>query len=209
LHLHFLFGLETNSCSENSPFISSNVFCFGFLWFSVCIFVLVLFGCFFFFTGPWSACEVVEANTKFFQFPDNKDNNNSPTHRAITINDIRLARVNNTSTGNGATTSAGGGQSSTMLTAGNSNNNNSLNVNNNQSHAGAPSGVGGGGGAGSNSTSTIITIKQEAMGSNVDNLVGNFVDSTTFLHSPNSQQQMVNPNLVQSTAAALGAATGN
>ena len=37
-----------------------------------------------------------------------------------------------------------------------------------------------------NDASTIITIKQESL-SNVDNLVGSFVDSTTFLPSPNSQ----------------------
>ncbi|XP_059610129.1 probable nuclear hormone receptor HR3 isoform X2 [Phlebotomus argentipes] len=49
-------------------------------------------------------------------------------------------------------------------------------------------------GNGTNNSSTIVTIKQESLQS-VDNLVGNFVDSTTFLHSPNSQ--MVNPNLVQ------------
>jgi hypothetical protein len=193
--------IETHSFRTLTPHFHQTFwfleFFVSFIWF----FSLVLvFG---FFTGPWSACEVVVAN-KISKIADNKDNNNSPTHRAITINDIRLARVNNTSTGNGATTS-GGGQSSSMLATGNNNNN--LNVNNNQSHAGAAGG--GGGGGGSNSTSTIITIKQEAMGSNVDNLVGNFVDSTTFLHSPNSQQQMVNPNLVQSTAPTLGGATGN
>lgn len=38
----------------------------------------------------------------------------------------------------------------------------------------------------------------------VDNLVGSFVDSTTFLHSPNSQ--MVNPNLVQNNG--LNSAAG-
>ena len=37
-----------------------------------------------------------------------------------------------------------------------------------------------------NDAGTIITIKQESL-SNVDNLVGSFVDSTTFLPSPNSQ----------------------
>ena len=45
-------------------------------------------------------------------------------------------------------------------------------------------------------TSTVIAIKQESL-SSVDNLVGGFVDSTTFLHSPNSQ--MVNPNLIQNS----------
>ncbi|XP_070506342.1 probable nuclear hormone receptor HR3 isoform X2 [Chironomus tepperi] len=37
-----------------------------------------------------------------------------------------------------------------------------------------------------NDAGTIITIKQESL-SSVDNLVGSFVDSTTFLPSPNSQ----------------------
>lgn len=62
-----------------------------------------------------------------------------------------------------------------------------------------------------NASSTIITIKQEAMStggaSSVDSLVGSFVDSTTFLHSPNSQ--MVNPILVQSNnGGVLGASGG-
>lgn len=53
-----------------------------------------------------------------------------------------------------------------------------------------------------NSTNTsgaesIITIKQESITS-VDNLVGSYVDSTTFLPSPNSQ--IINANLVQSIA---------
>ncbi|XP_055698252.1 probable nuclear hormone receptor HR3 isoform X2 [Phlebotomus papatasi] len=56
-------------------------------------------------------------------------------------------------------------------------------------------------GNGTNNSSTIVTIKQESLQS-VDNLVGNFVDSTTFLHSPNSQ--MVNPNLVQVQGASAG-----
>lgn len=46
-------------------------------------------------------------------------------------------------------------------------------------------------------TSAVISIKQESL-SSVDNLVGGFVDSTTFLHSPN--RQMVNPNLIQNNA---------
>lgn len=45
----------------------------------------------------------------------------------------------------------------------------------------------------------IITIKQESM-ANVDSLVGSYVDSTTFLPSPNSQ--IINANLVQSIAMA-------
>lgn len=43
----------------------------------------------------------------------------------------------------------------------------------------------------------IITIKQESI-ANVDSLVGSYVDSTTFLPSPNSQ--IINANLVQSIA---------
>lgn len=55
-----------------------------------------------------------------------------------------------------------------------------------------------------NSTNTsgaenIITIKQESIAS-VDNLVGSYVDSTTFLPSPNSQ--IINANLVQSITMA-------
>lgn len=65
-----------------------------------------------------------------------------------------------------------------------------------------------------NSTSTsgaenIITIKQESITS-VDNLVGSYVDSTTFLPSPNSQ--IINANLVQSIVMANeanGANDGN
>lgn len=65
-----------------------------------------------------------------------------------------------------------------------------------------------------NSTNTsgadnIITIKQESI-TNVDNLVGSYVDSTTFLPSPNSQ--VINANLVQSIAMANeanGANDGN
>jgi hypothetical protein len=62
-----------------------------------------------------------------------------------------------------------------------------------------------------NSTNTsgadnIITIKQESITS-VDNLVGSYVDSTTFLPSPNSQ--IINANLVQSIAMANDANDGN
>lgn len=61
-----------------------------------------------------------------------------------------------------------------------------------------------------NSTNTsgadnIITIKQESITS-VDNLVGSYVDSTTFLPSPNSQ--IINANLVQSIAMANDANDG-
>lgn len=54
----------------------------------------------------------------------------------------------------------------------------------------------------------LITIKQESL-SNVDNLVGSYVDSTTFLSSPNNQ--VVNANLVQNGRAneANGVSDGN
>ncbi|XP_021702095.1 probable nuclear hormone receptor HR3 isoform X3 [Aedes aegypti] len=143
----------------------------------------------------------------------NKDG--SPNHRAITLNDIRLARVQQTATTTSNSSNPNGGgapqpqqqqpgqppqqqqqqmtqqqqnpnqqtaittlQSQTSGTANNNNNNNSTN-------------------------STIITIKQEQLTS-VDSLVGSFVDSTTFLPSPTSQQQqMVNPNMLP-TAATTG-----
>lgn len=49
-----------------------------------------------------------------------------------------------------------------------------------------------------------MTIKQEQLATTVDNLVGSYVDSTTFLHSP-SNTQMVNPNLVQNNCGLVGA----
>ncbi|XP_062547538.1 probable nuclear hormone receptor HR3 isoform X2 [Armigeres subalbatus] len=151
----------------------------------------------------------------------NKDG--SPNHRAITLNDIRLARVQQTATttSNGNNPNAGGGppqpqpqqpsqqqqqqqqlvpqqqnpnqqtaitalQSQTSGTANNNNNNNSTN-------------------------STIITIKQEQLAT-VDSLVAGYVDSTTFLPSPTSQQQqLVNPNMLP-TAGTTGpteVTTGN
>lgn len=48
----------------------------------------------------------------------------------------------------------------------------------------------------STSGSTIIAIKQESL-SSVDNLVGSFVDSTTFLTSPNNQ--IANAHMLQSS----------
>lgn len=56
------------------------------------------------------------------------------------------------------------------------------------------------------SNNYTITIKQESM-EQVDSIVGSFVDSTTFLHSPNSQ--MVNPNLVQNNGVCNGVADGS
>ena len=70
------------------------------------------------------------------------------------------------------------GGNNQQSTGNSTNNNNNSNSNNN----------------GTNNTSTIITIKQE------QNIVGNFVDSTTFLHSPNSQ------NMVQSIVDSNGIA---
>jgi hypothetical protein len=54
-------------------------------------------------------------------------------------------------------------------------------------------------------TGTIITIKQESLAS-VDNLVGSYVDSTTFLPSPNNQ--LGSANLVQNNNGIL-ASDGN
>lgn len=56
------------------------------------------------------------------------------------------------------------------------------------------------------SVGSIVAIKQETMTS-VDSLVaGSFVDSTTFLHSPNSQ--MINPNSMHSSGGGGGGGSG-
>ncbi|XP_065081074.1 probable nuclear hormone receptor HR3 isoform X4 [Ochlerotatus camptorhynchus] len=139
----------------------------------------------------------------------NKDG--SPNHRAITLNDIRLARVQQTATTTtNSNNSAGGGggqqpqpqqqpgqqqqqltqqqqqqnpnQQTAITTLPNATSGAANNNNNNNNNS---------------TNSTIITIKQEQL-TGVDSLVGSFVDSTTFLPSPNSQQQMVNPNLLPS-----------
>lgn len=154
--------------------------------------------------------------TKNFQFPDKS---NSPTtHRTVSMSDIRMPRV--TSNGGGsnsgqqqqtlspttqqsqtqqnATGSGGDGGSGTAAvvsgvvggSVGGGNNSQTTNTNN---------------GANNGSNSTIVTIKQESLG-NVDNLVGSYVDSTTFLHSPGSQ--MVNPNLVQNNSGLSGIGAG-
>lgn len=98
------------------------------------------------------------------------DKDSSPTHRTISLSDIRLSRSSQQQT----TVSAGSPVSGDVVVTGNQTTGNN--------------------GTNNNTSSTIVTIKQETLAS-VDNLVGSFVDSTTFLHSPNSQ--MVNPNLVQ------------
>ncbi|XP_058448120.1 ecdysone-induced protein 78C isoform X2 [Malaya genurostris] len=131
----------------------------------------------------------------------NKDS--SPNHRAITLNDIRLARVQQTATTPANSTVVGGGggggqqsqqpgqQQTQQLTQ-------QPNPNQQTAISTLPSPTTGNN---NNSThSTIITIKQEQL-TNVDNIVGSFVDSTTFLPSPNSQPQMVNPNMVQTNVS--------
>ncbi|XP_058818530.1 probable nuclear hormone receptor HR3 isoform X2 [Topomyia yanbarensis] len=127
----------------------------------------------------------------------NKDS--SPNHRAITLNDIRLARVQQTATtpANSTVPGAGGGQQSQQpsqqqtqqLTQ-------QQNPNQQTAISTLPSPTTGNNNNNNSTHSTIITIKQEQL-TNVDNIVGSFVDSTTFLPSPNSQPQMVNPNMVQ------------
>lgn len=156
------------------------------------------------------------AKKKYFQFPDKS---NSPTtHRTVSMSDVRMPRV--TSNGGGSNS----GQQQQQQTT--------LSPTNTQQSSGSGSGsgggsgtsvsnvVGGGGSGGGNnsqttntnnsgtnngSSSTIVTIKQESLG-NVDNLVGSYVDSTTFLHSPSSQ--MVNPNLVQNNSGLSGIGAG-
>ncbi|XP_055549908.1 probable nuclear hormone receptor HR3 isoform X4 [Wyeomyia smithii] len=134
----------------------------------------------------------------------NKDS--SPNHRAITLNDIRLARVQQTATATANSSAGGGGGSQSQQQQQqqgqqqqqqlpqqqqNPNQQTAISTLSNQTS----------GNNNNNSThSTIITIKQEQL-TNVDSIVGSFVDSTTFLPSPNSQQQMVNPNLVHTSGA--------
>lgn len=100
------------------------------------------------------------------------DKNSSPSHqqqRTISLSDIRIARLTTVSDQQLADVTLQG-------TAGSLNNSCSTND-------GVPA-------------STIITIKQESL-SSVDNLVGSFVDSTTFLPSPTSQ--LSNAQLAQNT----------
>ncbi|KAG4077652.1 hypothetical protein HA402_012963 [Bradysia odoriphaga] len=135
---------------------------------------------------------------------------NSPTtHRTVSMSDIRMPRV----TSNGGGSNSGQQQQQQTLSP-------TTQQQSQQTQQSAASGGSGGSGTaavvsgvvggGNNSqttntnsgaNSTIVTIKQESLG-NVDNLVGSYVDSTTFLHSPGSQ--MVNPNLVQNNSGLSG-----
>jgi hypothetical protein len=86
------------------------------------------------------------------------DKSTSPSHqRTISLSDIRLARLT-TVTDQQLTDATLQGTASAL--------NNST--------------------ASGQTTGTIIAIKQESL-STVDNLVGSYVDSTTFLPSPNNQ----------------------
>lgn len=132
----------------------------------------------------------------------------SPTHRSVSLSEIRLTRITGTTTvpvsiSSGSAANSRDDQMQTSPIAHHTQSQTTV--------------IGGGGGqtatastqltaVGVNSatttltsntaTGTIVTIKQEQLAT-VDNLVGSYVDSTTFLHSP-SNSQMVNPNLVQS-----------
>lgn len=134
------------------------------------------------------------------------DKNNSPTHSYVSISDIRLARV--------TTNTSGGVTTISVNTSNNSTDDQLQSTSSGVAHQTLPqtiatagssttaptqlTGVDGhctGANLTQNTSSTIVAIKQEQLAT-VDNLVGSFVDSTTFLHSP-SNSQMVNPNLVQ------------
>lgn len=89
------------------------------------------------------------------------DKSTSPSHqRTISLSDIRLARLTTVSDQQLNDASLQGTASA-------------LNGTNTSSATGQ-------------TTGTIIAIKQESL-STVDNLVGSYVDSTTFLPSPNNQ----------------------
>lgn len=133
------------------------------------------------------------------------DKNNSPTHRYVSISDIRLARV---------TTNTSGGVTTISVNTSNSTDDQLQSTSSGLAHQTLPQTIATAGSSTTapaqltgvdgrctaanltqNTSSTIVAIKQEQLAT-VDNLVGSFVDSTTFLHSP-SNSQMVNPNLVQ------------
>jgi hypothetical protein len=58
-----------------------------------------------------------------------------------------------------------------------------------------------------NQSGTIITIKQESL-TNVDNLVGSFVDSTTFLPSPNNNNSAIGNAHISQNNSMTNEATG-
>lgn len=149
------------------------------------------------------------------------DKSNSPTtHRTVSMSDIRMPRV--TSNGGGSNS---GQQQQTLSPTTQQSQQTQQSAGSNGGSGGSGtaavvSGVVGGGSSGggnnsqtantnnggaNNGGSTIVTIKQESLG-NVDSLVGSYVDSTTFLHSPSSQ--MVNPNLVQNNSGLSGIGAG-
>lgn len=99
------------------------------------------------------------------------DKNTSPSHqRTISLSDIRLARLTTVSDQQiNDSTLQGAASVVAAATAASLNGTNTSGADN------------------------IITIKQESI-TNVDNLVGSYVDSTTFLPSPN-----INANLIQTT----------
>lgn len=138
------------------------------------------------------------------------DKNNSPTHSYVSISDIRLARV---------TTNTSGGVTTISVNTSNSTDDQLQSTSSGLAHQTLPQTIATAGSSTTaptqltvvdgrstganltqNTSSTIVAIKQEQLAT-VDNLVGSFVDSTTFLHSP-SNSQMVNPNLVQNNCGA-------
>lgn len=139
-----------------------------------------------------------ENRNRKFPFPDKS---NSPTHRIVSVSDIRVTRTTN---GSGNISNAGGSQqtpSATTATVQPEQQNNG----NSGGGVGCSTGQSTGNNTTTGSNTTIVTIKQESL-ANVDSLVGSFVDSTTFLHSPNSQ--MVTPNLVQNSIGGGGSSAG-
>lgn len=111
------------------------------------------------------------------------DKSTSPSHqRTISLSDIRLARLTTVSDQQLTDASLQGTAAASALNGTNS------------SSTTGQSTTGGG---------TIIAIKQETL-STVDNLVGSYVDSTTFLPSPNNQVA----NLVQNHILATNEASG-
>lgn len=123
------------------------------------------------------------------------DKSNSPTHRSVSISEIRVARVttaNSAGSGSGDSQQASPSASTMQQTvhlAGT--------VASGSSIATVAT-------VKSSGTNSMVVIKQETLAT-VDNLVGSYVDSTTFLHSP-SNSQMINPNIVQNSG--MGSVSG-